>query len=70
MQKAANEFLELLHNKSKKRKTCLLTLLQGHIDGKIVTDLQPAQEWCFDPDQTWNQCYTAPVGSRVGAVAH
>jgi len=52
-------FFNLLNNKSKERKTCLLACLEGRIDGEVVTDLQPMQEWCFNPDQTWNRCFTA-----------
>ena len=58
MQQTANEFLQLLNNREKQRTTCLLSLLEGRIDDEIVTDLQPAQDWCFDSDQTWNSCYT------------
>lgn len=59
MQKAVNKFLELLNNKDKGRTTCLIVFVDGSIDDKTVTDLQPAQAWCLDKEQTWNHCYTA-----------
>jgi len=59
MLESNNLFLDLLNNKRKERNTCLISLLEGRIDGEVVTDLQPAQEWCFDSGQTWNQCYSA-----------
>ena len=58
MLESNNLFLDLLNNKRKERNTCLISLLEGRIDGEVVTDLQPAQEWCFDSGQTWNQCYS------------
>ena len=48
MQEDTNQFLDLLDNKTKERDSCLLAVLGGRIDGKVVTDLEPAQDWCLD----------------------
>ncbi len=54
-----NQFLDMLHNRQKERTTCLIAWLNGSVDGTIVTELQPAQDWCFATEQDWNSCYTA-----------
>lgn len=55
---AKRRFLELLNNRDKQRTSCLVVAIDGQIDGEPLTDLAPAQEWCFDEEQTWNTCYT------------
>jgi hypothetical protein len=59
MIKSGNQFINILNNKNKERKTCFFVLLNGKDNGNIINDLQPAQEWCFDTEQSWNRCYTA-----------
>ena len=68
-----NQFLELLNNKDKARSNSLIVWLHGSAEGKVITDLQPAQEWCFDTAQSLNKCYTVRYradgsGSIIGPL--